>query len=726
MTDRYNNRAMKRFTLSFLLSAFFLSSCAAATPTPRIVIVPYRTPVPTWTLPPEGTALPPIAEAEAPAPAAPATVEPGTPTPTARPGIDPTLGVTTPNPYATLVTPIPEPMPQLFLDKDIVNILLLGRDTAKDSKSYRTDVMIVVSINKKANSVTLLTIPRDLFVYIPGWTMNRINTAAGYGDSINYPGGGVALLEQTILYNLGIPIHGWARIDFSGFKQVIDILGGVEVPVSCAMQDWRLKNPYDPTVDVQDADNWELYTVETGVQHMDGDLALWYARSRKRSSDYDRSRRQHQVLRAMLEKGLQLNMLAKAPELYQQYIQIVDTDLGLGDVLQFVPLAAKLDRARIKSRFIGRDHVWPWATPQGANVLLPDRAAISAVLAEAFQPPAQNTLVRSGPAVEIWNGTTNSALLALAEDNLNWAGLAPVRGQADRTDYATTTIYDFTTSPKGSIRAELQRALNVSDANVIVAPDPNAPYPYRVVLGADYNSCVKPQSLVREMPTPEPGVVRVAAGEPVRAARVLEPPPKVDGDLSEWAALVYASNQPTFGGQNRVDGNDLSASWNIAWDDQYLYLAVKIKDDALVQAATGELLYKGDSLELWIGIDPGNRSEQLTEREFQIGLSPGDLSSGGAPEAYLWWPKDRAGPIRDAVIAARPVEGGYAFEAAVPWSVLKLTPFANEGFAFSLAVNDDDSPGAPDQETQATNVKGAQLRDPRTWGVLVLEPASGE
>jgi hypothetical protein len=459
---------------------------------------------------------------------------------------------------------------------------------------------------------------------------------------------------------------------------------------------------------------------------MDGDLALWYARSRKRSSDYDRSRRQHQVLRAMLEKGLQLNMLTKAPELYQQYIQIVDTDLGLGDVLQFVPLAANIDRARIKSRFIGREQVWSWTTPAGAAVLLPDRDAISAVLAEAFQPPAQNTLVRSGPAVEVWNGTTNSSLSALAEDNLNWAGLAPVRGQTDRTDYVTTTIYDFTTSPKGSIRSELQRVLNVSEANVVVTPDPNAPYPYRVVLGADYNSCVKPQYIVRGTPTSEPGTVTVAAGEPVRAARVLDPPPKVDGDLAEWAALVYASSQPTFGEQNRADGNDLAASWNIAWDDQYLYLAAKVKDDVLVQAATGELLYKGDSLELWIGIDPGNRGDQLTEREFQIGLSPGNLSSGSAPEAYLWWPRDRKGPIGDAVIAARPVEGGYALEAAVPWSVLKLTPFANEGFAFILAVNDDDSPGAPEQETQAANVSGAQLRDPRTWGVLVLEPAPGQ
>lgn len=716
---------MKRLIISLLLLALLLSACAAPRPTPRvIVIVPERTPVPTWTLPfafsptPDATATP----GPSPTPTLPPTV-----TPTGRPGVDPTLGAATPNPFVTAVTPIPEPAPQLFLDPSIVNILLLGRDTARDSRSYRTDVMIVVSINKSANSVTLLTIPRDLFVYIPGWTMNRINTASAYGDSINYPGGGVALLEQTILYNLGIPIHGWARIDFAGFKQVIDILGGVDLPVSCAMQDWRLKDPYDPNVDVQDANNWHLYTVETGLQHMDGDLALWYARSRKRSSDFDRSRRQHQVLRAMLEKGLQLNMLPKAPELYQQYIQIVDTDLGIGDVLQFVPMAAGLDRARIKSRFIGREHVWSWTTPQGAAVLLPDRAAISAVLAEAFQPPAQNVLVRSGPVVEVWNGTSRADWATLAADNLTWGGIAPVIGQADRSDYATTTLYDFTTSPKGSIRAELQRLLNLSDANVVVAPDPNAPYPYRVVLGSDYNSCVKPQTIIRGTPTPEPGSpILIPEGEPVHAARVLEPPPVVDGDLVEWTALVYPAQEAVFGAQHRTDGNDVAGSWNIAWDDEYLYVAVKVKDDALVQAATGETLYKGDSIELWLSVDPGSRGDQLSEREFQVGLSPGDLVGGTTrPEAYLWLPRGLKAPILDVVIGARAVEGGYTLEAAVPWSVFRLTPFSGEGFGFTLAVNDDDTPGSPEQQTQVTNTKDSQLRDPRTWGVLTLDAPPG-
>src|SRR5574337_1150486 len=230
---------MKRAPLRIFVVAVLASACNSLPPSPT---PPARTPVLTWTLPFRPT--------DAASASSTSTAETTPPITEALITETPTPGCTPPPPAPPSI-PIPEPMPQLHLDKDIVNILLLGRDTARGSNSYRTDVIIVVSINKKTNSVTLLTIPRDLYVYIPGWTMNRINTASLHGDAIGYPGGGVALLEQTILYNLGIPIHGWARIDFDGFKEVVDLLGGVDIPVSCEMTDWRLK---DPALDQQDPD----------------------------------------------------------------------------------------------------------------------------------------------------------------------------------------------------------------------------------------------------------------------------------------------------------------------------------------------------------------------------------------------------------------------------------------------------------------------------------------
>jgi len=721
---------VRRHLILLVAGLLLLAACLPPAPPQP----PARTAVPTWTLPFPVSTLTQIAATSVPrrtgtpAKITPSAITPTPPpstaSPTARPGIDPTLGASTPDPNSTSYIPVPDPVAQRHLDPAIVNILLVGRDTAMDSRSYRTDVMIVVSINKKTDSATLLTIPRDLYVYIPGYKVDRINTAAEHGDLTGYPGGGMALLEQTILYNLGIPIHGWAAVDFSGFQEVVDVLGGVDVPVTCPMSDWRLK---DPTLDPQDANNWEMFTVPAGVQHMNGDYALWYARARKHSSDFERSHRQHQVLRAMLEKALQLNMLTKIPQLYATYGKIVETDLGLGDILQFVPLAAQIGNASIKSRFIGRDQVFSWTAPDGAMVLLPDRDSIAKLLDEAFVPPAVNMLARAAPSVEIWNGTSNTDWTALAADNLDWDGLEPVIGKADAQTYSTTTLYDYTTSPKGSPRQELERLFHLTDANVVAAPDPNAAHPFRVILGSNYNSCVTPVFALRPTPTPAGGAALPTAANIAHAAAIVGQPPPIDGDLKEWTSLPYPISEPDFGQSNWHGPADLSGTWNAAWDDLFLYLAVRVKDDVLVQNATNENLYKGDSLEVWLDIDPGSRTQALTSRDFQLGVSPGNLAQPPAKaEMYLWRPTDQAHWVGDGKIGARLASGGYDLEVAVPWSAFHITPFEGEGFAVTLALNDDDTPGTQEQQKQTASVRGAKLTDPTTWGILVLDSPPGQ
>lgn len=493
------------------------------------------------------------------------------------------------------------------------------------------------------------------------------------------------------------------------------------------MQDWRLK---DPLLDPQNADNWELYTVNIGVRHMSGDLALWYARSRKQSSDFDRSRRQHQMLRAIFDKGLQLNMLTKVPELYAQYVEIVDTDLNVGDILQFVPLATQIDRSRIKSRFVGRNQVFAWTTPAGAAVLVPDRDAITKLLAEAFQPPSENLLAREAPAVEIWNGTNFPSWAVLAADNLEWDGIRPVIGEPDATNHAITVMYDYTTTPKGSARNELKRIFHLSEANIISAPDPNAPYPFRIILGRDYNPCVQPIFIPRPTPTPAttPGATPAPTlqGENIiHAAPVLEPPPGVNGDLAEWTFLVYPVGEANFGRENWQGANDLSALWNIAWDEEYLYVAIKVKDDTFVQQATGENIFKGDSLELWIDTDRAGdaNTPTLNGDDFQLGLSPGDLTGPTVlPEAYLWFPKEQARSVPGPVIATRLVEGGYNLEVAVPWTIFGMAPHAGQSLGFALSLNDNDAAGSVQQQTQVANRRNQKLSEPNTWGILVLDP----
>jgi LCP family protein required for cell wall assembly len=177
-----------------------------------------------------------------------------------------------------------------------MNIILLGTDSEVEPNdpSYRTDTMIIVSINRTTGTIAMLPLERDLFVFIPGWTMQRLNLAYQRGESVGWTDGGFGLLRQTILYNFGIPIHYYALANFEGFQTVIDTLGGVDIAVDCSIQDYRFEG-----WDAWNEPIYRLYTLPVGLHHLDSDMALWYARSRRNSDAFDRGRRQMQLLVAI-------------------------------------------------------------------------------------------------------------------------------------------------------------------------------------------------------------------------------------------------------------------------------------------------------------------------------------------------------------------------------------------------------------------------------------------
>ena len=256
-------------------------------------------------------------------------------------------------------------------DNQTVTFILLGSDKRPGETYFRTDTIVVAVIRPASGQVVLISIPRDLYVYIPTIGMDRINTAYEYGEMYNYPGGGLALLKDTILYNLGLRIDHMAIVDFDGFRRIVNTLGGVDVNVSQTFYDTRTGYPYG-------------YTVYPGMVHMDGDLALWYARSRKSTSDFDRGRRSQEVLRALYTRALQTNSFSKIPELFNDFSSSIITDLTLSDLLQFAPLALNLNDANIHSYYIGPDLVTNWMTPGGASVLLPNGPAIQSMLQQAL------------------------------------------------------------------------------------------------------------------------------------------------------------------------------------------------------------------------------------------------------------------------------------------------------------------------------------------------------
>jgi len=264
-----------------------------------------------------------------------------------------------------MFTPTPVPViPQGELPENQFNILMLGVDDFGEN-NFRTDVIILLSINPKFETVSLISFPRDLYVSIPGYWSNRINTVWSLG--------GFELLQQTFEVNFGIRPENYMMVNYNGFKDVVNSLGGIDVTVSEELQDSCQTNP----------SGWCV--IEPGEHHMDGGTALWYSRSRLTTSDFDRNRRAQEVIMAIFKKAVNLNMLVKVPELYGLYREYVDTDIQLSQVLPLLPLAKPLMNTDNIRRFsVGPEMVSNWITYEGAMVLMPNTWAISEMLSEAL------------------------------------------------------------------------------------------------------------------------------------------------------------------------------------------------------------------------------------------------------------------------------------------------------------------------------------------------------
>ena len=256
---------------------------------------------------------------------------------------------------------IPQPAGQ-------VSIILLGSDQRPGQGDFRTDVLMLVTI-KTDRSVSIVSFPRDLYIYIPGQGMDRINTAMEFGD--------FELLKAALEYNFGVSPQSYILTNFSGFKSIVDSLGGLDVNVGQAFHDAR--TGYS-----------DGFTVNPGLAHMDGDTALWYVRSRKSSSDFDRLRRAQEVIVAASLKLFNLNALGRVPELYAAYRSAVVTDLTLDDALQLLPLLQTIDTARVDRYTINTDQATPWTDPDnGAYYLLPNPDAIRQLLQQAIGVSSQ-------------------------------------------------------------------------------------------------------------------------------------------------------------------------------------------------------------------------------------------------------------------------------------------------------------------------------------------------
>ena len=283
-----------------------------------------------------------------------ATSEPGGPRDFPPPSIEP-------------VIPLLPPADVLPLPAGTVNVLLLGSDQRENTGGARTDTLLLVSFHPKkglrmgTSEVSVISFPRDLYVYIPGWTVRRINEA--------YQHGGFELLADTFDYNFGVRPDYFVLVNFGAFQQAVDGMGGIDVQAAAALEEGD-------------------FSVLPGLVHMDGEMALWYVRSRYTTNDFDRMRRQQEVLMAVFQRMISLNALKKVPQMYTLYDENVLTNIRLEEALAWVGAAGRIAEApeTVQTLTIDLRYVTPYRTPAGAQVLLPDREAILDALGEILKP----------------------------------------------------------------------------------------------------------------------------------------------------------------------------------------------------------------------------------------------------------------------------------------------------------------------------------------------------
>jgi LCP family protein required for cell wall assembly len=260
-----------------------------------------------------------------------------------------------------------------------VNILLVGLDQRwqVQHRSFRTDTIMIASLHADTNEALLFSIPRDLYVEVPEHGKRRINIAHVLGETQNYPGGGPTLLMDTIQRNFGIPLHGYVMVNFEGFRETVDLLGGVDIYVDKEI--WDNKYPDDRGGEM-------TIHIPAGQQHMDSETLLIYARTRHGSDDFDRMARQQKVVTALGKKALSLGMLPRLPELLQAMRHTFYTDFTPAEIIQLAGMASQVDPDEIGFVVVDRSYLDPSQRQPGdePSLLYPDWDKIHALVDEVF------------------------------------------------------------------------------------------------------------------------------------------------------------------------------------------------------------------------------------------------------------------------------------------------------------------------------------------------------
>ena len=253
----------------------------------------------------------------------------------------------------------------LETSENIVNIMLVGQDAREGWGRSRSDSMILVTFNKSQKTITLPSFLRDLYVQIPGYQDNKMNSA--------YPVGGMELLGQTVETNFGVTVDGFVEVDFSHFADVIDLLGGVDL---------ELRADEAAYINMT-ADTWGL---TAGMQHLNGSQALQYSRIRHLDldSDFSRTGRQRKVINALIEK-FRNTKLTTLMGLLDDLLPMITTDMTNAEIMDYATdLFPMLADCTIVSQRVPADGCYTTATIRGMSCVVADMDAARQLLAQTM------------------------------------------------------------------------------------------------------------------------------------------------------------------------------------------------------------------------------------------------------------------------------------------------------------------------------------------------------
>jgi LCP family protein required for cell wall assembly len=377
-----------------------------------------------------------------------------------------------------------------------INILILGIGGEGHEAPNLSDTILVMSIDPKTKDAAMLSVPRDLYVKIPpvpGKSLtqySKINAANAYG--------GPELAEKVVSNVIGVPIHYYMLVDFSGFKQAVDSVGGIDVNVPKAI--------YDPEYPCDnERGGYCPFKIAAGTQHMNGTIALRYARSRHSTSDFDRASRQQLIIAALKTKSMQLSTLtnpAKLSGLLDALGGHVKTDMQLNEMQKMATIAKDIDTSKLTNKVLdtaGNDSLLVDGSGriEGAgSIELPRRGNYDYTDIQDFVKNifVDHYITDENARIEVQNGSGLSGVAAQVAKSLKAAHY----NVADPTNAAQllskTVIYDYTGGKKPYTINYLQRRFGVTAVRA-TAPTPSAdpttgtttPAPQiRIILGSDY------------------------------------------------------------------------------------------------------------------------------------------------------------------------------------------------------------------------------------------------